>query len=155
MGVHLLGIGVSSLVEHARRPEVVQAMGDFYAEADREIAEHGTVCWNKGECCRFGQYGHRLYVTTLEIVYYLATGTLPPPATADACPHSLDGRCHARDRRPLGCRVFYCDARAQQWQGPLSERRLARLRVMHEQLNVPYCYVDWMTVLQALNAQGA
>jgi len=47
-------------------------------------------------------------VTTLEVVYYLATGNLPPPVTADACPHSLDGRCMVRRHRPLGCRVFYC-----------------------------------------------
>jgi hypothetical protein len=155
MSVAVLEIPVSVLREHARRPEVVQAMRDFYAEADREIVEQGAICGNKGECCRFGQFGHRLYVTTLEIVYYLATGGLPPPVTTDACPYSLDGKCHIRDGRPLGCRVFYCDPNAQHWQGPLSERRLAQLRILHERLGVPYLYVDWMTVQRALSAKGA
>jgi hypothetical protein len=145
-----LQVPVSVLLEHARRPEVLRAMKQFYAEADNEIADQNPFCSNKGECCRFGEFGHRLYVTTLEIAYYLSTGILPPPVTADACPHSLDGRCHARERRPLGCRVFYCDQNARQWQGPLSERRLARLKAMHEELGVPYTYVDWMTVQRAL-----
>jgi len=148
-----LHLSVSELLEHALRPEVIRAMQEFYAEADREIAEQGPNCWNKGECCRFGEFGHRLYVTTLEIVYYLATGNLPPPVTADACPHSLDGRCVVRRHRPLGCRVFHCDPHAQQWQGPLTERRLIRLRAMHEELKVPYEYVDWMAVLRAISEQ--
>lgn len=154
MSESLLQVSVSTLLEHARRPEVVRAMRSFYAEADREITDQNATCRNQGECCRFGEFGHRLYVTTLEIVYYLATGSLPPPVTADACPHSLDGRCHARERRPLGCRVFYCDPHAEHWQGPLSERRLARLKVMHEELRVPYTYVDWMAVQQAIQEHG-
>jgi len=145
-----LPVPLSVLLEHARRSEVVRAMREFYVEADREIEEQDPSCQNKGECCRFGEFGHRLYVTSLEIVYYLATGNLPPPVTADACPHSIDGKCHARNRRPLGCRVFYCDPNAQHWQGPLSERRLARLRAMHEQLQVPYMYTDWMAVVKAM-----
>jgi len=148
-----LQLSVFELLEHAHRPEVIRAMRDFYAEADREIAGQGPTCSNKGECCRFGEFGHRLYVTTLEIIYYMATGNLPPPVTADACPHSLDGRCMVRCHRPLGCRVFYCDPHAQPWQGPLTERRLTRLRAMHEELNVPYEYVDWMAVMRAISEQ--
>jgi hypothetical protein len=148
-----LQLSVSELLAHVRRPEVIRAMHEFYAEADREIAEQDPSCWSRGECCRFGEFGHRLYVTTLEIIYYLATGNLPPPVTADACPHSLDGRCMVRHHRPLGCRVFYCDPHAQQWQGPLTERRLTRLRAMHEELNVPYEYVDWMAVMRAISEQ--
>ncbi len=145
-------IPVEMLRRAARRPEVVAAMQEFYAEADRQIAAHAPVCWNKGECCRFGEFGHRLYVTALEVVYYLALaeGAGIPSITADACPHALGGKCHARPRRPLGCRVFYCDRGAQHWQGPLTEDCLAQLRRLHEQLDVPYFYADWITVLQAL-----
>lgn len=145
-----LPVPLSVLLEHSRRPEVVAAMRHFYADADREINEQNPVCRNKGECCRFGEFGHRLYVTSLEIVYYLATGNLPPPVTADACPHSLDGQCRARDRRPLGCRIFYCDPHARQWQGPMSERRIETLKAMHEAMHVPYMYVDWMAVMRAM-----
>jgi hypothetical protein len=149
-------IPVTALREAAGRPEVVAAVRQLYDEADRRIAAQSPVCWNKGECCRFGQFGHRLYVTALEVVYYLATAEQcaspegEARVTEDACPHARDGKCHARPRRPLGCRVFYCDPAAQHWQGPLTEEMLARLQRLHEELQVPYFYADWMTVLRAL-----
>jgi hypothetical protein len=165
-------IPIQSLRDAAHRPDVLEAMHTFYAEADHRIAAHNPTCWNRGACCHFGEYGHRLYVTALEVAYYLAlqpslapsraTGsgqsptlvpTLPvltPPITADACPHAHDGQCHARDCRPLGCRIFYCDPNAQHWQGPLTEQCLEELKRLHWELGVPYFYADWMTVLRSL-----
>lgn len=146
-------IPVAEIRRAAGRPEVVAAMDAFYADADRRIAAQAPVCWNKGECCRFGEFGHRLYVTALEAAYYLAKGeggeTLG--VTEDVCPQARDGKCGARARRPLGCRVFYCDPAARHWQGPLTEEMLARLRRMHEELDVPYFYADWLGVLRALD----
>ena len=141
---------IEVLFEAARRPEIVQAMQAFYTRADRLIVEKSPTCWNKGECCRFGQFGHRLYVTALEVCYYIACGEVAECAADDVCPHARQGRCHARGRRPLGCRVFYCDPHAQPWQGPLTEGLLGRLRVMHTDLDVPYFYADWVLVLRAL-----
>ena len=188
-------IPLTALVKASRRPEVVAAMRAFYAEVDRDIARQPGTCWNKGECCQFGRFGHRLYVTALEVCYYLAgvdqgnrlkrfpcsrgepqaaplyakrQGSVradsPEPAMhrngetcntrtqnlQDACPHAYGGKCHVRDHRPLGCRVFFCDPNAQPWQGPLTEERLARLRTLHDELDVSYFYADWITVLQAI-----
>jgi hypothetical protein len=150
VGVASRNIPSEALREAARRPDVVAAMKRFYEETDRLIAGHAPTCWNKGECCRFGEFGHRLYVTALEVCYYLAMGDLPESPVAETCPHACDGKCHTRDRRPLGCRVFFCDPAAQHWQGSLTEARLGRLRELHEQLEVSYFYVDWLTVLRAI-----
>jgi len=136
--------------EAAQRADVIEAMHRFYLEVTRRVAAHGATCWNRGACCRFGQYGHRLYVTSLEVAFYLSGGCEADPADTDACPHARDGRCHVRDLRPMGCRVFYCDPGAQEWQGPLTEELLAKLRRLHEQLDVPYAYVDWIAALQSL-----
>ncbi len=157
-------VPIEALRAAARRPEVVAALRRFYLKADRRIAEKNATCWNRGQCCQFGQFGHRLYVTALEVVYYLAEaprqdpGVTPsassvvdvPPITQDACPHAFAGKCHARTRRPLGCRIFYCDPNTQAWQGPLTETLLAELRGLHESLAVPYFYADWLTVLRSL-----
>ncbi len=144
-------IPVASLRASSHREEVIAALRTFYAEADEGIRGYGAVCHNRGQCCRFGQYGHRLYVTALEVCYYLS-GEVPAVSfIGDVCPHAYDGKCHIRDRRPLGCRIFYCDPRAQGWQGPFSELLLARLRSMHEGLGVPYFYADWMTILRAIH----
>lgn len=144
-------IPVEAIRAAARRPEVVAAMRALYAEADTAIAARGATCWNRGDCCRFALYGHRLFVTTLEAAYYLASDDAPPAARDETCPHAYDGRCHVRDRRPLGCRIFYCDSQAQDWQGPMTEEFLARLRRMHGQFDVPYSYADWLAVLRALH----
>ncbi len=143
-------ICAKDLIEGSRRPDVVEAMREFYAQADRQIAEKPATCWNHGDCCRFTQFGHRLYVTALEVCYYLATGDSPPPVVGDTCPHAIEGKCHARERRPLGCRIFFCDPLAQAWQGPFTEERLAALRELHDKLSVRYFYADWMDVLRAL-----
>jgi hypothetical protein len=170
-------IPVDALKEAALRPDILEAMQSFYVEVDRRIATHQPTCWNRGACCHFGEYGHRLYVTALEVIYYLSRSApsramdiaeplaasieAPPasapsfpilasPITADACPHAHDGQCHVRGHRPLGCRIFFCDPNAQQWQGPFTEECLEELKHLHRELGVPYFYTDWMTVLHSL-----
>jgi len=149
MTARVADIPVAGLFDAARRPEVIEAIRAFYRQVDRRIAGLPGTCWNRGDCCRFGRFGHRLYVTALEVAYYLVA-IQPASLTDDACPHAHDGRCHVRDHRPLGCRVFYCDPAARHWQGPLTEQLLARLRAMHEEFGVAYFYADWMVVLQAI-----
>ncbi len=147
-------ISATDMWSAANRPDVVEAMRKFYQALDRRVEQHQPTCWNRAQCCQFGSYGHRLYVTTLEVAYYLATGTTTqpaiPPIVEDTCPHAIEGKCHARERRPMGCRIFYCDPNAQTWQGPLTEAQLKELRDLHETLNVPYVYADWMNILNSL-----
>ncbi|MBN1489860.1 MAG: hypothetical protein JXA69_08080 [Phycisphaerae bacterium] len=135
----------------AERDDVVSAMAAFYEILDAAIAAHEPLCQNRGDCCRFDEYGHNLFVTPLEAAYFLAKHG--PSGTTEAtggCPYQIDGRCRARAGRPLGCRVFHCDPNAQTWQSPLTEEHLAKLRALHERLGVPYAYVEWRTMLQAL-----
>ncbi len=165
-------IAVDAIRSAALRSDVITAVELLYRDLDAGIAAHAPTCWNKGECCRFGEYGHRLYVTTLEAAYYLAVQPSeqppaaaesaaslpvlgsPPPTSSDVCPHAQGGRCHARAARPMGCRIFYCDPATQHWQGPMTEAYLARLRELHQALGVPYFYADWMKVLEALERSG-
>ena len=84
----------------------------LYAELDREIAAISPVCELSGRCCRFLEYGHTLFVSTAEVGYLL--GLAGPPARpldeGASCPwQDSRGHCTARDARPLGCRVYYCD----------------------------------------------
>jgi len=134
------------------------AMVRFYAELDAEIAALAPVCWSRGLCCRFGAAGHNLFVTTLELLYFAgrvlaAERRLASPETADSrCPHQIDGRCGVREFRPLGCRVYFCQASSAWWQPTMSERWLSRLRLMHEQFAVPYAYVEWLAGLRQMRS---
>ena len=51
------------------REDVRDALEHVYAAAMRAIAERQPKCEASGRCCRFEQYGHRLYVTGLEAAY--------------------------------------------------------------------------------------
>ncbi len=50
----------------------------------------------------------------------------------------------------MGCRIFFCDPAMRDWQGPMTEEYLARVRLLHERLQVPYAYVEWLAALGAV-----
>ena len=140
----------------ASDPLLAEAVRDLYAQLNDQIAAHHPVCTNRGACCRFGEFGHRLFVTPVELAYFLATTDVPvrQPGTGDACPYQRDGWCTARVGRPSGCRIFFCDPNTRSWQPPLTEGTLARLKELHERFDLPYAYLDWMQALRQLWVPG-
>lgn len=123
------------------------------AAAD-ETRTQRPLCVASGECCRFERFGHRLYVTGLEAAWTLREigGAPAPHALREAvergdCPYLRGSACSIHAARPLGCRLYFCDLRATTWQQDLSERLLQRLKRLHEDVDVPYRYGDWRTML--------
>ena len=131
-------------------PELIADVKAFYADVDAAIAAHKPVCINRGLCCRFGEYGHKLYVTDVELDFFIAQrgANVLPVASGEACPYQLDGKCTAREERPLGCRIFFCDPDAQSWQPAEYERFLARLKELGRKHGVAYRYREWLSALQ-------
>lgn len=138
----------------AADPAFLSAMAEIYEQLDADIAARKPVCTNRGLCCRFGEFGHRLFVTPAELAWFLATtdgdGAVSP--TEDSCPYQRDGQCTARQGRPTGCRIFFCDPAAQEWQPGCSEDVLARLKTLHQRFDLPYAYLDWLAALSQLAA---
>ncbi len=125
-------------------------MRAFYEDVDASIAAHQPLCINRGDCCKFAAFGHRLYVTDVELAYFLRGQSgriLPADPAAGACPYQQAGRCTAREHRPLGCRIFFCDENGRDWQGPEYERRLGRLKQVGERFGIPYRYREWLSAL--------
>ena len=54
----------------------------------------------------------------------------------------------------MGCRVFFCERGTQQWQNELYEAFLARLRALHDDLDLPYRYMEWRGGLEEAEAAG-
>jgi Fe-S-cluster containining protein len=126
------------------------AMRDFYEDVDASIAAHQPVCINRGNCCKFAAFGHRLYVTDAELAYFLdgrAERLIAVDPAAGTCPYQQAGRCTAREHRPLGCRVFFCEESARDWQGPEYERHLSRLKQIGADFDIPYRYREWLSAL--------
>ncbi len=149
-------------MSHALTDAVIAAAGDealagdlreFYESVDAAVAQRTPVCTNRGLCCNFQAYGHRLYVTAVELAYFVRqVGAMRPPGTTGACPYQVGGLCTAREGRPLGCRIYYCDPTAQHWQNDEYERQLGRLKAIGEVHGVPYAYVEWLSALERIAA---
>ena len=169
------------------RELLVRAVGEILAELDADVAGRRPVCRASGRCCKFEVYGHRLYVTGVELEFFAAKcapgageavrnepvaehaqGPFPEhgPRTSvslpqffsgekfEGCPYQVEGLCTAREGRPLGCRIYFCDENAQSWQNEVYEKYHARLRGVHERFGVPYRYVEWRAGLRELMEAG-
>ena len=114
---------------------------ELYAEADREVAAAGPVCIASGRCCRFKEYGHTLFISNLEADVLLHGA--PPyaqPVTSDFCPFQQGTLCTAREPRPLGCRVYYCDPAYQETSHAITEKYLRRLKELAEAHGIAWQY---------------
>lgn len=160
----------------AAQPELVAELASLYGEVDRAVADLGQRCDACGRCCRFSEFGHRLYVSTLELAMLvggtragaapLAEEPKPPPTqSADVgaspcgstldehpgeCPCQQGDLCTARDRRALGCRVFSCDPVAAAAEQDLYAHFHARIQHLHNDAGVPYYYADLADALRRL-----
>ena len=155
-------------------PAVDGAIGALYERLDGAVRRRGPVCWVSGRCCHFDRFGHRLYVTGLEIVWVLGrveglkstvdgrdggpervAGALPVfgnrlvkrPDAHGPCPYQVEGLCSIHSIRPLGCRVFFCQSGTEQWQRDLYEQHLPELRRLHDLHGLPYRYMEWRSGL--------
>lgn len=127
-------------------------MCDLYREVDATIAAHSPLCTNRGACCKFKSYGHRLYVTDAELAYFVngQQSTWKTAISDESCPYQQGGMCTAREHRPLGCRIYFCDENAQSWQSDEYERFLSRLKTIGEEAGIAYRYREWLSALSGV-----
>jgi hypothetical protein len=133
------------------------ALGQLYKELDQAVSSLSPVCSLSGRCCRFGEYGHTLFVSAPEALLLVADA--PPPSRAldagESCPwQDAHGRCTAREARPLGCRVFFCDPTYEEHAPSLSELFLNRLKRLADEHDWPWHYAPLHQHLQAARADG-
>lgn len=158
-----------------KEAEIAESVGAILHEADLDIAARRPVCRASGRCCKFEEYGHRLYVTAAEVVHFeqarrdseetdevqlatiarAAAGriSLPQFFASEAprgCPYQVDGLCTAREARPLGCRVYFCDENAQSWQSEVYEKYHKQLAAVHERFGLAYRYIEWRAALREM-----
>lgn len=137
---------------------VDQAVADLYVRLDEAVAARGPTCWVSGRCCQFDTFGHRLYVTGLEIAWVLrrSLNSITTSAVMDSCVFQTNGLCSIHTIRPMGCRVFFCQQGTQDWQHALYETFLSELRQLHEAHGLPYRYLEWRAGLaEALKSSAA
>jgi hypothetical protein len=137
-------------------PEQRQRVYALYAAADAAVAAAGPRCDASGRCCRFAEYGHTLFVSNLEADVLLAAA--PPferPVSPDFCPFQVNNLCTAREPRPLGCRVYFCDPAYQETGNRITETHLRRLKDLADELGVGWRYAPLHMFLNEALASGA
>lgn len=145
----------------ARDPQASGELELVYERIAREADERRPVCNQSGRCCNFEAWGHRLYVTGLEAAYMVSRLNRPPTRAeidaarvAGGCPFQKALLCSEHAIRPLGCRVYYCDETAQDWQKDLTERMLAEIRAIHDRHELAYRYGEWRAMLEIVSASA-
>lgn len=139
----------------ARHPDVDAALRTIHLKIADSTRDARPLCIASGRCCHFDAFGHRLYVTGLEVAWVLAQLDRQPSAeevdqavAAGCCPFLRDGLCSIHAVRPFACRTFFCDPRAQSWQQALHEACHAEIRALHDRLDAPYRYGEWREMLR-------
>jgi Fe-S-cluster containining protein len=135
----------------AREPAIDAGLRRVYDQLADAIRQRAPVCWTSGKCCNFQAYGHRLYVTGLEIAWMLPQVAPLPPAEAwppGVCPFQVDKLCSVHAVRPLGCRIFFCQRGTEDWQHEWYERLLGELRGLHDEHGLEYRYMEWLAGLR-------
>src|SRR5437867_10674708 len=129
---------------------------ELYREVDQNVAAAGPVCVASGCCCRFKEYGHVLFLSNLEADVLLA-GAPPfePPVSADFCPFQKENLCTAREPRPLGCRVYYCDPGYQETGNQITEKYLRRLKELADEHGVEWQYAPLHIFLNGARGPSA
>jgi Fe-S-cluster containining protein len=144
------------VTEAAGRAEVRAAVGRVYEDLQRRIEERKPICVISGRCCRFEEFGHRLYVTTAELAAFVAElGCVQGQAREGGCAFQKGKICGVHAIRPMGCRVFFCDATATDWQREIYEEFHGRLKELHRDLSIPYTYVEWRFACRELGLDSA
>jgi hypothetical protein len=129
----------------------------LYSDLDAHVARLGPVCGLSGRCCRFGEYGHTLFVSAVEVEFLLATAPSParPLDGGATCPwQDHQGHCTARKGRPLGCRVYFCDPSYTDSGQQLSERFIGQLKQLTENHGLAWNYAPLHQHLEDRRACG-
>ena len=120
---------------------VVSLLPGLYAELAGEISAAAPVCDLSGRCCRFREYGHTLFLSRAEAqLLFRQPFAADAPIDDSGCPYQVGTLCTARERRPLGCRVYYCDPGYVGVGEELSERYLKRLKDLHDEHRAGWDY---------------
>lgn len=157
---------IRSLLPHVGRAEVLADVDAVYADVARIVESHRGTCQACGRCCRFGEFGHALFLTSPELVHLMTHLADPAGGLADSfaamvraaadclpaefCPLQQAGQCTIRPIRPLGCRLFFCSPDNLEWGRTAYEPMQQRMKQTCQSRSLPYGYVEWTVAIKAI-----
>ncbi len=130
---------------------IIERVAEIYDWIALQIHNQGKLtgtCSACGKCCNFDVFGHRLYITSLEVIYLAAKLDKEKikMMTAGTCPYNIDGQCNIYEHRFAGCRIFCCKGNAD-FQSELTEAAIKKFKNICEKFKIPYHYADLTAAL--------
>ena len=128
--------------------EATEALENLYRRVDEEVGKSGVECWLSGNCCNFEKVDHTLFASNLEVGYVQEKHPEAFPAGSILCPFWKEGMCVERERRPLGCRTYFCDGSYSEPLQAIYEKYHAEIRKLAERFEIPYSYKPFVAALR-------
>ena len=144
----------------ARDPEIDAEVAAIHEEVAEAVRAAAPLCLASGQCCRFRENRIRLEATGIEacrcLLLTAASGRgighadLDQAIEAGTCPWNIDRLCVAREGRPSGCRVYYCDPRAKELVPKLQRHAMDRLQAIHVRHQLVWAFGEWREMLRGV-----
>ena len=125
--------------------KIANEVAAIYSQLNEQIKEFSADCSACGKCCDFASFGHKLFVSSPEMVY-LSRNVDIKPMTGTRCPYQADSKCTIHHHRFAACRIFFCRA-DEVLQSELSEQTLKKFKSLCRESNLPYRYTDLSAAL--------
>lgn len=124
-----------------QQAKIILEVGAIYRWLDGQLAGMESSCQACGNCCDFESFGHRLYVTTPELLYFRSRlGEPAKTMTTGVCPYRIDGKCAVYLYRFSGCRIFSCRGDVEK-ENTLCEEAVSKFKTLCDEHSVQYRYV--------------
>jgi hypothetical protein len=125
----------------AVRSKICKQVSQVYDWIDSTIKSMNVDCSACGKCCDFGAFGHKLFITSPEFLYFSENLKPLKSMAGGICPYLECGKCAAREFRFAGCRIFFCKADNEKI-NELSEQAIKKFKAICEEFDFPYSYTE-------------
>lgn len=126
--------------------KIAFAVEQLYKWLDNASCASSDLCRICGDCCDFDTFGHKLFVTTPELIY-LSQNLPLKKMTTSRCPWQDENKCTIHIHRFASCRIFFCKGNTTT-QADLSEIAVKKLKTICQDFHIPYNYMDLRTALE-------
>ena len=131
---------------------ILEQVDAIYQGLRNELVQLDQQCTACGQCCDFESFGHRLYITTPELIYFRHFVAPPIKEMATGvCPYCVDGKCTVYPYRFAGCRIFTCKGDAEK-ENRICEEAIRRLKSLCDGYGLDYHYVSLPQGLKMLTS---
>lgn len=137
---------LKSQISNLRYEILCDEVKKIYDWLDSNIKPLNNKCETCGKCCNFDSFGHKLFVTTPELLYFSRNVRNLRKMSTQTCPYLENDKCSARNSRFAGCRIFFCKADDEQL-NKLAEKTIEKFKSLCNNFNFPYRYIDLATAM--------